>query len=182
MRAPSFPLRWRDRRHGRHALWCPVWCLHRCIQRWGALLARDHALSTRAVHHALCSTGVIAFRFLYPLDLPQHRVPIHRVVALFDWRELDDPPILWHAQNVGHEALDERSVALVHRRSHLGRDGGDGEHVAWVEGAAERKAGAVVDFDHDGRVGACVSLREVVRQIRHKCEFVFDLLEPYVSI
>ena len=76
--------------------------------------------------HALAHVGGRTFRasvssllLLETLDLSQQGVAVEGIVLLWDWSELYDASIRWHTENIRHERLDQRGVALVGSSLHL---------------------------------------------------------------
>ena len=109
--------------------------------------------------HALANVGRMAFRaagssllLLETLDLAEQGVAIERIVLLWNRCELYDAPLRWYTEDVCHERLNQRGVALVGSSLHLGWKRRKRQDVAWFEIARKSEARAVIDIDHHGRV------------------------------
>ena len=69
----------------------------------------------------------------------------------------------------------EGGVAFVGWGEEEGGEGGDGEDVGGVEGAAEEHAGGVGEGEEDGGCGALVALGELLGEVLEEGVFVVDL-------
>jgi hypothetical protein len=109
--------------------------------------------------HALANVSRRAFRatvssllLLEALDLAEQGVAVKSIVLLWDWSKFYDASFRWHTENVCHERLDQRSVALIRSSLHLRRKRRKRQDIAGLESARKSKARAVIDIDHHGRV------------------------------
>ena len=72
--------------------------------------------------------------------------------------------------------MEESGVAFVGCGEEEGGEGGDGEDVGRVEGAAEEHAGGVAEGEEDGGGGALVALGELLGEVLEEGVFVMDLV------
>ena len=78
--------------------------------------------------------------------------------------------------------MEEGGVAFVGGGLEEGGEGGDGEDVGGVEGAAEEHAGGVAEGEEDGRGGALVALGELLGEVLEEGVFVVDLVDFLVFV
>jgi hypothetical protein len=109
--------------------------------------------------HALAHVDRRAFRaavssllLLETLDLAEQSIAVEGIILFWNWRKLNDASLRWHTENVRHERLNQRGVALVSRSLHLGWKGRERQDIAGLESASKCKTRAVIDIDHHRRV------------------------------
>ena len=73
--------------------------------------------------------------------------------------------------------MEEGGVAFVGGGLEEAGEGGDGEDVGGVEGAAEEHAGGVGEGEEDGGGGALEALGELLREVLEERVLVVDLVE-----
>ena len=88
----------------------------------------------------------------------------------------DNPPRRTNPQRIRQESLQESGVPFVGCGLEEVGEGGDGEDVGGVEGAAEEHAGGVIEVDEYAGGGALVALGEVLGEVLEEFVFVSDLL------
>lgn len=76
--------------------------------------------------HAFANVGRRAFRptvssllLLETLDLAQQGITVEGIVLLRNWSKLYNASLGWHTENIRHERLNQRGVALVGGSLHL---------------------------------------------------------------
>ena len=109
--------------------------------------------------HALANVGRMALRaavssllLLETLDLAEQGVAIESIVFFWYWSELYNASFWRDTEDVCHERLNQRGVALVGSSLHLGWQRRERQDIAWFEIARKSKARAMIDIDHHGRV------------------------------
>ena len=109
--------------------------------------------------------------------LPQHSRAIESQILVWNGHEAYKTACWGNAEGVGKEGLEEGGVAFVGGGLEEGGEGGNGEDVGGVEGAAEEHAGRVAEGEEDGGGGALVALGELLGEVLEEGVFVVDLVE-----